>query len=126
MLCHEETRRAEKSADDEWRLALENQLRIATNKVPAKDLDELEDLLEAESTDESTEGDVPSSESEQTQPAQTKKAIAIVEDDPLLQEAGNIVADLARLGLLNRNGSDFAEGDYSELPSGVARAPAGT
>ena len=56
----------------------------------------------------------------------TKKAIAIVEDDPLLQEAGNIVADLARLGLLNRNGSDFAEGDYSELPSGVARAPAGT
>ena len=64
--------------------------------------------------------------SEQTQPAQTKKAIAIVEDDPLLQEAGNIVADLARLGLLNRNGSDFAEGDYSELPSGVARAPAGT
>ena len=131
LSLNEETRRAEKSADDEWRLALENQLRIATNKVPAKDLDELEDLLEAESTDESTEGNVSSSEtasseSEQTQPAQTKKAIAIVEDDPLLQEAGNIVADLARLGLLNRNGSDFAEGDYSELPSGVARAPAGT
>lgn len=131
LSLNEETRRAEKSADDEWRLALENQLRIATNKAPAKDLDELEDLLEAESPDESTEGNVPSSEtasseSEQTQPAQTKKAIAIVEDDPLLQEAGNIVADLARLGLLNRNGSDFAEGEYSELPSGVARAPAGT
>ena len=98
-----------------------NQLRIATNKVPAKDLDELEDLLEAESTDESTEGNVSSSEtasseSEQTQPAQTKKAIAIVEDDPLLQEAGTR-ADLARLGLLNRNGSDFAEVTTPSCPA---------
>ena len=50
----------------------------------------------------------------------------MVEDDPLLQEAGNIVADLARLGVVNPSPSDFADGELSDLPSGVARAPAGT
>ena len=64
--------------------------------------------------------------SEQTHTAQAEDTVELVEDDPLLQEAGNIVADLARLGVVNRSPSDFADGELSDLPSGVARAPAGT
>ena len=131
MSLNEATRRAEKSADDAWRLQLENELRVATNKIPAKDLDELEDLIEAESKVEAPDDPSPTDQSEnmaseQTQTAQAEDAVEVVEDDPLLQEAGNIVADLARLGVVNPSPSDFADGELSDLPSGVARAPAGT
>ncbi len=131
MSLNEATRRAEKSADDAWRLQLENELRVATNKIPAKDLDELEDLIEAESKVEAPDDLSPTDQSEnmaseQTQTAQAEDTVEVVEDDPLLQEAGNIVADLARLGVVNSSPSDFADGELSDLPSGVARAPAGT
>ena len=131
MSLNEATRRAEKSADDAWRLQLENELRVATNKIPAKDLDELEDLIEAESKEDAPDDLSPTDQSEnmaseQTQTAQAEDTVEVVEDDPLLQEAGNIVADLARLGVVNPSPSDFADGELSDLPSGVARAPAGT
>ncbi|MEC7612958.1 MAG: carboxy terminal-processing peptidase, partial [Pseudomonadota bacterium] len=105
MSLNEATRRAEKSADDAWRLQLENELRVATNKIPAKDLDELEDLIEAESKEDAPDDLSPTDQSEnmaseQTQTAQAEDTIEMVEDDPLLQEAGNIVADLARLGVV--------------------------
>ena len=64
MSLNEATRRAEKSADDEWRLELENELRVATNKIPAKDLDELEDLIEAETSEEAADDLSPTDQSE--------------------------------------------------------------
>lgn len=127
---NEHVRRSEKTADDDWRLALENQLRVATNKTPAKDLEELEDLVEAESASEDADvaSDTPTPEAEvpAVESTQAQESIAIVEDDPLLQEAGNIVADLVRLQVNKHNATDFADGDYSTLPSGVAGVPAGT
>ena len=90
MSLNEATRRAEKSADDAWRLQLENELRVATNKIPAKDLDELEDLIEAESKEEAPDDPSPTDKSEnmaseQTQTAQAEDPVEVIEDDPLLQ-----------------------------------------
>ncbi|MEC7251509.1 MAG: carboxy terminal-processing peptidase, partial [Pseudomonadota bacterium] len=71
MSLNEATRRAEKSADDAWRLQLENELRVATNKIPAKDLDELEDLIEAESKEEAPDDLSPTDQSENMASEQT-------------------------------------------------------
>lgn len=128
LSLNESTRRAEKLADDAWRLQLENALRIATNKPVAKDLDELEDLIEAESAapTAATADEAESTPDPAVAPAEQQESIAVVEDDPLLQEAGNIVADLVRLQVQNHGRSDFADGAHPNLPSGVARVPAGT
>ena len=45
---NEATRRSEKAEDDQWRLDLENSLRIAKGKEAATSLDHLEELEEAE------------------------------------------------------------------------------
>lgn len=124
---NEGIRRAEKLADDAWRLQLENELRIATNKPQAKDLDELEDLIEAESSESTAAAALESAAPETAvEPTEQLETIAVVEDDPLLQEAGNIVADLVRLQVQNHGRSDFADGAYPDLPTGVAKVPAGT
>ena len=70
-------RENEKADDDAWRLALENQLREATGETPIASLDELDDLEE-----DAAEEDAPLGE------------IVEVADDPMLTEAGKILADL--------------------------------
>ena len=70
-------RENEKADDDAWRLALENQLREATGDTPIASLDELDDLEE-----DAAEEDAPLGK------------IVEVADDPMLTEAGKILADL--------------------------------
>ena len=129
LSLNEATRRAEKSADDAWRLALENQLRIATNKAPASDLDELEALVEAETEtaeDDATTDNALVDDNEDAVAASATTATPIpelVDNDPLLQEAGNIVADLVQMGLSERTSPEFASGKTPALSDSIATAP---
>lgn len=77
----ESTRTAEKTAEDAWRLDLENQLRIAKGKPTVESLDALEEVLKAEQ--EAVEDD-------DLDPA----------EDPLLAESGRILLDF--IGLIHQ------------------------
>lgn len=81
---NEKVRRAEKEADDAWRLELENTLRKAQGKPLLANLEALDDELEAEAAEED------------------KDEPAI--DDPLLRESGYVLLDFMQL----RNGIDLA------------------
>jgi len=110
LSLNESKRREEKQQDDAWRLELENTLRVATGKVVAKTLKELEELQDAEAealdsdTTPATEaervnqevviGDSESQDAEET--AQTD-AIEEIGEDPMLRETGRIVNDLVDL-----------------------------
>ncbi|MEM1434998.1 MAG: carboxy terminal-processing peptidase [Pseudomonadota bacterium] len=74
---NEEVRLAEKAADDEWRLALENTLRTAKGEPVLKSLDELEEEETAEAAEE--EDDTPAIE------------------DPMLRESGYVLLDYMQL-----------------------------
>ncbi len=129
LSLNEGTRRAEKSADEDWRLALENRLRVATNKLPAGNLEELEAFVEAEtktSADKPAADDAINAETEEAAEQSVTAATDIVElvdDDPLLQEAGNIVADLVIMRLGKQSGPEYASGPEPSLPSSIATAP---
>jgi carboxyl-terminal processing protease len=120
----EDTRRNEKSADDDWRLTLENRLRVATDKSPASDLDELEALVEAETETSDDEFAIDDSASAGAEDATAEgvapTTIELVEDDALLQEAGNIVADLVQLRMSDIGANDIANGNAAKLPAGIA------
>ena len=126
LSLNEATRRSEKHADDDWRLALENRLRVATDKPPASDLEELEALVEAESappTDETSLEDPAVADIEPTadSPAPAESStIELVENDALLQEAGNIVADLVQMQIGDIGTNEIADGETTKLPSGIA------
>ena len=124
LSLNEDTRRNEKSADDDWRLTVENRLRVATDKPPASNLDELDALIEAEN--ETAEDDLatiesaPTATENSTTEAIEPDTIELVEDDALLQEAGNIVADLVQLHMSEVGTNDVANGTAAQLPSGIA------
>lgn len=124
LSLNEDTRRNEKSADDDWRLTVENRLRVATEKPPASDLDELDALIEAEN--ETAEDDLATIEpattatENSTTEAIEPDTIELVVDDALLQEAGNIVADLVQLRMSDVGANDIANGTAAQLPSGIA------
>lgn len=91
LSLNESERRNEKKSDDDWRLALENNLREAKGKPLAESLDHLEELQEAEgeSTDHAgiaTEDAKPETDD-----------IEAVEDDAMLEETGRIILDLIGL-----------------------------
>ena len=99
---------------------------MATDKPPASDLEELEALVEAESappTDESSPVDAAVADIEPTAdspaPAETS-TIELVENDALLQEAGNIVADLVQMQIGDIGTNEIADGETTKLPSGIA------
>lgn len=124
LSLNEETRRSEKSADDDWRLALENRLRMATDKPPASNLDELEALVDAESeaVDDKTALEDPTlaeAENSVNEVAAANK-IELVDNDALLQEAGNIVADLVQLRMADIGANEIANGNASKLSGGIA------
>jgi carboxyl-terminal processing protease len=126
LSLNEATRRSEKHADDDWRLALENRLRVATDKPPASDLEELEALVEAESAppSDATSPEDPAMadiEPSADRPAPAESStIEVVENDALLQEAGNIVADLVQMHLSDIGANEIADGETTTLPSGIA------
>ncbi len=110
LSLNEVQRREEKEQDDLWRLNLENTLRAATGKTVAANLDELEDLQEAEAealtADKSeTASTGPDSTPKTKQNAEElgdaeaaqDKAIEEIGDDPMLRESGRIVGDLVDL-----------------------------
>jgi len=76
LSLNETVRQQEKAAEDEWRLALENSLRLANGLPAAKTLDELEELQEAEAEASETEELV---------------------DDALVRESGNVLLDYISL-----------------------------
>ena len=129
LSLNEGTRRAEKSADDDWRLALENRLRVATNKAPASDLEELEALVEAEAEMLGDDAAMDAAVITNTEEAAEESAIAAtarlerVDDDPLLLEAGNIVADLVQIRLSEHSNPEYANGPAPALSGSVATAP---
>ena len=98
----QESRRLEEKAEnDAWELALENTLRAAKGKELAKDLDHLEALREAEDAED--EPQPQNTENTEVAEAATatdttsKDEIERVEDDPMLEEAGQILMDLIGL-----------------------------
>jgi carboxyl-terminal processing protease len=110
LSLNEVQRREEKEQDDLWRLNLENTLRAATGKTLAANLEELEDLQEAEAeglTAAKSETAATGSDNTPTatQDAETSldteaEKDAVIEeigDDPMLRESGRIVADLVEL-----------------------------
>lgn len=109
---NEATRRAEKAEDDQWRLDLENSLRIAKGKEAATSLDHLEELEEAENdkdadAEETADSQASSAEAVASEVADTPvsnteedEAIGLVEDDAMLEEAGRILLDM--IGLTNQ------------------------
>lgn len=110
LSLNEVQRREEKEQDDLWRLNLENMLRAATGKTVAADLDELEDLLEAEeeaqtavrSETAATASDSATAANQNAEePADPEsgidKTIEEIGEDPMLRESGRIVNDLVDL-----------------------------
>lgn len=102
---NEAKRIAEKADNDAWELALENSRRVAKGKPPADSLDHLEELTEAEdkAKEKAKEPEQPAEEQDvaahEPPAAPEPKEIEAVEDDPLLEEAGRILADLIGLTL---------------------------
>lgn len=77
LSLREDTRQAQKEADDAWLLATENARLVARGETPATSVDELADRREAEAL-----------------------ADADVEDDALVQETANILVDFIGLSRL--------------------------
>ena len=77
LSLREDTRQAQKEADDAWLLATENARLVARGETPAASVDELADRREAEAL-----------------------ADADVEDDALVQETANILVDFIGLSRL--------------------------
>jgi carboxyl-terminal processing protease len=112
---NEEARIQEKADEDAWRLALENTLRMAKGKPIADSLDHLDELEEEEGKSEedlahsgavAVDGDsdsdpaVEGAASEEANEADSsEEELANVEDDAMLEEAGQILLDLIGLSL---------------------------
>ncbi|MCH1550165.1 MAG: carboxy terminal-processing peptidase [Pseudomonadales bacterium] len=95
---NEATRKTEKAADDQWRLGLENSIRTAKGKPPALSLDQLDELIEAEDkAKEELAEQATSTEEGANDPNRAPAKIEFVEDDAMLEEAGQILLDLIGL-----------------------------
>lgn len=105
LSLNEANRKAEKEADDQWRLDLENTLRVAKGKAKADTLDHLEELQKAEieaaesAEDGAIEGeDIAQQSATPDQPAQKdEEEIKDVDDDAMLEEAGKVLLDMIGL-----------------------------
>ena len=84
LSLNEKQRIAEKQRDDDWRLQLENTLRIAKGDEPIKSLDELDALAEADDAE-----DVDGEEGEDGDTAK--------DEDAMLRESGHILLDYLTL-----------------------------
>ena len=123
LSLHETVRREERAQDDLWRLDLENTLRMATGKATAETLDALEELQKAENEAKEeaasalTEGD-EAGDNEQllgatdtaTKAPDAKDIIEEVSEDPLLREAGRVLADLVDEQVPNSTAPTVAAG----------------
>jgi carboxyl-terminal processing protease len=104
---NKEKRLAQKDADDQWRLDLENMLRAAKGKELATSLDHLDDLVEAEkeakeaeeTAADSTPDDTVADKGEASEAAEPEIEITAVEDDAMLEEAGKVLLDLMGLSM---------------------------
>jgi len=101
LSLNEAVRKQEKAAEDEWRLSLENSLRVANGLPAAKTLDELEELEEAE--DEASETE------------------ALV-DDALVRESGNVLLDYISLTRQVAMVDAPAAGDDAAMEPGLAES----
>ena len=98
LSLNEANRRAEKDADDAWRLALENELRAAKGEPQLASLDDLLDDGEPEAAeaDDSSETEVELADTDEaaaTTDDEAKQETLSANDDPLLREAGNVLLD---------------------------------
>ncbi|MEM9621370.1 MAG: carboxy terminal-processing peptidase [Pseudomonadota bacterium] len=135
----EAQRRTEKLEDDQWRLDLENTLRIAKGKPPAKDLDDLDELQEAEqkaaddadtaSADGADETDqlAEAGGNESPADAKAKDVIENIEDDAILEEAGKVLLDLidltTQIAQLESPPAKAAMNAQAELPVADSQVP---
>lgn len=113
---NESTRIEEKAANDAWELDLENSLRAAKGEPLADSLDHLKELREAEEEAEETaaEAEKPASTQSDLEENPTEDVASVtavdsdseadilesVENDPMLEEAGRVLADF--IGLSDR------------------------
>jgi hypothetical protein len=121
LSLNEAVRRKERAQDDLWRLNLENTLRIATGKATAETLDSLKELQKAEldskiapelqpegDSKELTSAFIEGAEADDAQQKLSRNntkekatttdsendLIDEIGEDPMLREAGRVLADL--------------------------------
>lgn len=128
LSLNEERRRAERAEDDIWRLNLENTLRSAIGKTTAETLDALEEMQNAENEAKelaasSAEDDTQEAlnddnlvAQETTEVAETEDVIEEVSEDPLLREAGRVLADFADVRTLATPAPIVAAGSSQGVP----------
>jgi carboxyl-terminal processing protease len=128
LSLNEERRRAERAEDDIWRLNLENTLRSAIGKATAETLDALEEMQKAENEAKelaasSAEDDTQEAlnddnlvAQETTEVAETEDVIEEVSEDPLLREAGRVLADFADVRTLATPAPIVAAGSSQGVP----------
>ena len=132
LSLNEIARREERAQDDLWRLDLENTLRMATGKATAETLDALEELQKAENEakeaaasalTEAGEADHAKQQLSATDAADTvpdakvvKDVIEEVGEDPLMREAGRVLADLVEEQRPNSAAPTVAAGSSRGVP----------
>ena len=137
LSLNEAVRREERTQDDLWRLDLENTLRMATGKPTAETLDALEELqkAEAEAKDEAANALVKDDEANDPQQQlgksdaaadakngkDAKDIIEEVSEDPLLREAGRVLADLVDEQLPDNTSRTVAAGSSQGVPRPFVR-----
>ena len=137
LSLNEAVRREERTQDDLWRLDLENSLRMATGKPTAETLDAVEELqkAEAEAKEEAANALVKDDEANDPQqqlgksdaPADAtngkdaKDIIEEVSEDPLLREAGRVLADLVDEQLPDNTSPTVAAGSSQGVPRPFVR-----
>ncbi len=137
LSLNEAVRREERTQDDLWRLDLENTLRMATGKPTAETLDALEELqkAEAEAKDEAANALVKDNEANDPQQQlgksdaaadakngkDAKDIIEEVSEDPLLREAGRVLADLVDEQLPDNTTRTVAAGSSQGVPRPFVR-----
>ena len=137
LSLNEAVRREERTQDDLWRLDLENTLRMAIGKPTAETLDALEDLqkAEAEAIEEAANALVKDDEAndpqqqlgksdaaaDATNGKNTRDIIEEVSEDPLLREAGRVLADLVDEQLPDDTSPTVAAGSSQGVPRPFVR-----
>jgi len=107
LSLNESTRLKEKEENDAWELALENTRRSAKGKLLADSLEHLQELRDAETSEEITEEKSSQEVDDATAQATTQQQstlaekqpepLAEVEGDAMIEEAGRILLDVIRL-----------------------------
>ena len=137
LSLNEAVRREERTQDDLWRLDLENTLRMATGKPTAETLDALEELQKAEAEAKEEAANALVKDDEANDPQQqlgksdaaadatngkdAKDIIEEVSEDPLLREAGRVLADLVDEQLPDSTSPTVAAGSSQGVPRPFVR-----